>query len=302
MSLSGQAPAVVAVVLNWNLPEETISCIRNLQESDIPNLEIVVVDNGSTDGSVDRLRREFPKLDVVSLSTNLGFAAGSNVGIRYALAHGTPWILLVNNDAVLAPDAIRRLIAAAEPGSAAMPRIDALPSRRLWHAGARAHKLTGLPVAVSERDLAAGEVVDLDYVVGCVLLIHRDLVARVGLFDEKYFMYYEDLDFSLRARTAGCRLLLVPGARAWHKVGASLENDRGRRAYLLTRQKTLWCRGRSLGIAAIAWWLSLAAGVLRRVAVATFERRLDEVGLVLRGLRDGFVGDAPGISTRIPRE
>jgi hypothetical protein len=161
------SPLVVAVVLNWNLGEVTVRCVERLRSSTYPRLQVVVVDNGSSDGSVEQLRATFSDVDVLAISENRGYAEGVNVGIRHALALGAEWVLLVNNDAEVAPEAITKLVAAA--GSTiglVTPRIDALPSGRLWHAGARTSRLTLLPYELGPAELAKGHTLRVDYATG----------------------------------------------------------------------------------------------------------------------------------------
>lgn len=284
-----QWPSVCAIVLNWNLADQTIRCVETIASSTYPRVEVVVIDNGSTDSSVDRIRSAHLELTVLSLPENRGFAAGMNVGIRHALATGADWILLVNNDAELAPNTLQDLLEACPPGVAvAMPRIDRLPGHTFWHAGARRSRLTGLPTPVREADLADGHPLIVDYVVGCVLLIDAHAFESVGLFDERYYMYYEDLDFSLRLGQAGYRMISVPRARAWHWIGASLRSDSSRRSYLQTRYRVVWCRSRPHPALALWWWLSLSYGVLRDLVRAFQSLNLAAGRAILDGLRDGL--------------
>lgn len=290
---------ITAVIVNWNLPNDTIACVRHLRNSISRIHEIVVVDNGSRDDSVQRLHDAFPDLEVLSLPENRGFAAGSNAGIRRALETEADWILLVNNDAVLAVDTVSQLVAAGETERAlVMPRIDVLPAGRLWHAGARNRRWVPLPSRLTERDIDQGQIQDIDYVVGCVLLVHREVFERIGLFDETYFMYYEDLDFSIRARRAGYHLLVVPSALAWHRIGASLNDAEGRRAYLQTRQKTIWCRAQPFGVAALAWWASLALRVVWLTGRTLSHGKFCETLLPLRAVYDGLDQARRGLPSR----
>jgi GT2 family glycosyltransferase len=283
------SPLVVAVVLNWNLGEVTVRCVERLRSSTYPRLQVVVVDNGSSDGSVEQLRATFSDVDVVAISENRGYAEGVNVGIRHALALGAEWVLLVNNDAEVAPGAITKLVAAA--GSTiglVTPRIDALPSGRLWHAGARTSRLTLLPYELGPAELAKGRTLCVDYATGCVLLIHRQVFERIGLFDERYFMYYEDLGFSTRARAAGFPILVVPETLAWHHVGGSLKKDPPRRTRLQYRHRVIWCRSQPPGLAALAWWLSLLYATERDLVIALLRGDAARARAIVDGLRDGF--------------
>jgi GT2 family glycosyltransferase len=277
------------VVVNWNLPSQTRDCVSSLLASDYPSLRVLLVDNGSTDGSLEILREAFPSLDVLALAQNRGFAAGTNAGIEWAVASGADAVLLVNNDAVVAPDMVSKLVAASSPlVGVVMPRIDVWSTKQLWHAGARRRGMYPLPRPLLSRDLVHGEPATIDYAVGCVLLVRRVVLERVGRLDQRYFMYYEDLDFSDRVRAAGFRIAVVPYARAWHHVGSSLRNDEPHRIYLITRSRTVWCRARPPSVAAVAWWLSLAYHLGGDLLYTIRTRNGDVARAALTGLRDGW--------------
>src|SRR5262249_37777141 len=151
------SPLVVAVVLNWNLADVASGCVGGRRASPCPRLQVVVVDNGSSDGSVERLRAKFSDVDVLALPENRGYAAGVNVGIRRALTLGADWVVLVNNDAEVAPQAITKLVAAAGSTIGLVTLwIDALPSGYLWHAGACTSRFTLFPYELGLAELAKG--------------------------------------------------------------------------------------------------------------------------------------------------
>jgi GT2 family glycosyltransferase len=217
------------VVLSWNGREDTLACLRSLERVEWPSLDVICVDNGSGDGSAAAVREQFPGVTLIENGSNLGYAGGNNVGIRAALERGADWVLLLNNDATLAPDAIRELDAVA----GTRPRAGALggkvlfadPPDRVWFAGQRfnaALGYSGRPRGYGRPDGPRyGRVEAVDRVVGACMAVSRALTEAVGLFDEDLFAYVEDVDWSLRARQAGFEVLLVPKARAWHRVAAS---------------------------------------------------------------------------------
>jgi GT2 family glycosyltransferase len=266
-----------------------------------PGLRIIVVDNGSTDNSVEVLRREFPAIELVALATNQGYSTGNNAGIRHALDAGATHVLLVNNDAVLAPEAIGDLVDGAERASAlvAVPRIDRLGTSSLWSAGARRGGVLPLPRDLGERDLLSGEPTTIDFAVGCVLLIHRDVFEVIGLFDPRYFAYYEDLEFSARVHAAGFRMVCVPMAHAWHAVGLSTRSAPPHRTYLQMRSRTLWCRVQRTGLAAIAWWLTLVSRLIGTVAFSLRTGQRGYVSAAWRGLLDGMRIPVTGAAPRL---
>jgi GT2 family glycosyltransferase/glycosyltransferase involved in cell wall biosynthesis len=233
---------VTAVILNYNTADDTWLAVRSLQTSFAPPDRIVVVDNGSSDRSADQLRQMLPDLTIVETGRNLGFPGGCNAGIREALEDGAERVLLVNSDAVLAPDAIGILLAASKADATAGILGPALLSRsepgRLESAGISYSMVTG---RMLHRD--AGRHVsalpdglrDVDAVSGCVMLLTRAVLEQVGLFREDYFYSFEDLDLCLRARSAGFRSCCVPAARAYHQGHSSIGRRSARRLYFATR-------------------------------------------------------------------
>ena len=217
------------VVLSWNGLDDTLACLGSLAEVDWPGLDVICVDNGSSDGSANAVRARFPDVTLIENGRNLGFAGGNNVGIRAAFERGADWVLLVNNDATVAPDVVRELDAVAQE----RPRAGILggkvlfadPADRVWFAGQRfnaALGYSGRPRGYRKRDGPRySEVKPVDRVVGACMAVSRSLAEEVGLFDEELFAYVEDVDWSLRASRAGFEVLLVPRARAWHRVAGS---------------------------------------------------------------------------------
>jgi GT2 family glycosyltransferase len=194
-----------------------------------PAFKLIVVDNGSTDGSQAAVRDGYPGATLIENGKNLGFGEGNNVGIRYALEHGAGWILLLNNDVVVAPDMLSALMNVAEPDPSIgilAPKIyfHDLPDT-IWYAGGKVNYWTGM---VSHRGLRQKDrgqfdrAEDTAYITGCAMLIRRTVPERVGLFDPIFFpAYSEDADLSTRTVRAGYRLVYVPQARLWHNVSAS---------------------------------------------------------------------------------
>ncbi len=215
---------ITAVVLSWNGREDTLACLESLA-----GVETVVVDNGSEDGSPDAIAERFPDVELVRARVNLGFAAGNNVGIRRALDLGADWIVLVNNDATAAPDLVDALVAAAgrrpDAGALAGKVYVHEPRDVLWYAGGSFEPRVGYNGRVrgagKRDDGSYDEERDVDWGTGALLAVSREAIDRVGLLDEELFAYLEDVDWCLRIRDAGLRVVFVPSARAWHRVTAS---------------------------------------------------------------------------------
>jgi len=219
---------ITVVVLNWNSHKMTAECIRSLQATDGPDFEILVVDNGSTDGSVDILPQEFPQITVLPQRRNLGFAAGCNVGMQHALANDAEYVLLLNNDTIVAQEFIREMLAAIEsdPGIGAVcPKIYfADHPDLLWYAGADFSLWTGRFKIRGWGQIDRGQFdhnQEITQATGCAMLVRCSALHDVGLLDEQFWAYAEDLDWSLRSLQRGYRLMLAPKARIWHHDGAT---------------------------------------------------------------------------------
>ena len=215
---------IVAVVLSWNGREDTLACLASLD-----GVETVVVDNGSADGSPEAIAERFPEVELIRAQVNLGFAAGNNVGIRRALDRGADWVVLVNNDATAAPDLVDALVAAAarhpDAGLLAGKVYVDEPPDVLWFAGGNFEPRLGYSGRVrgagKRDDGVYDEEIDVDWGTGALLAVSREAIDRAGLLDEELFAYLEDVDWCLRIRDAGLRVVFVPSARAWHRVSAS---------------------------------------------------------------------------------
>lgn len=237
---------ITVVVLNWNGCAETLECLASLQKQTL-RTTILVVDNGSTDGSPDVVRTTFPSVTVLETGANLGYAGGNNVGIRHALASSADFIFVLNNDITLEPDCIEVLAQELKTN----PDIDAAAPKSVFSndpnmiyfaggqvsADGHTHHIGYGDVNKPEYDVAA----PTEWITGCALFARRETFERVGLFDERFFLLFEDSDWSLRARRAGCRLHYLPAARVRHAGSASFGGKRTPLyQYYRTRNSLLW--------------------------------------------------------------
>lgn len=213
------APRVSAIVLTWNSGADIVECLDHLAASDYPVLDVIVVDNGSTDGTPQRVRELFPHLTLLQNQHNLGFAEGNNVGMRYALARNTDFVFLLNDDAFVEPSTVSQLIETAESDARigiVGPALVSYHDPTLVYYGAqldldRIHPQEQL-VVTPRRD-----VFDSPYVAGCALMVKADVARKVGLLDPAYFAYWEDTDWCVRVRQAGYRVVVHPNAQVRHK-------------------------------------------------------------------------------------
>lgn len=223
-------PKTSVIVLAYNNYGDTAECLRSLRDATYSPFGIVVVDNGCTDGTVTRLTEEFPEVSVVSTGSNLGVAGGFNAGIIPALREGAEYVLILNNDTIVAPDMLILLVEAAQSDretAILMPKILYESDRgRIWSAGAWYRRF---PPAIVMRALDQPDDGRFDtpgpieYAPTCGLLISRHAFETVGLFDDGYFFYFDDWDFSLRTRRAGLKIGYIPAARLYHKVSRTIQ-------------------------------------------------------------------------------
>jgi len=289
-------PLVYVATLTWNQREDTLACLRSLRAMTYPNYRLVVVDNASQDNTVAAVRDGFPEVEVMVNATNLGFSGGFNVGLQYALDKGADFVFMINNDTAVAPDILDELVAYRDWPHAGVfaPKIYyAGEPTRIWSVGGNRNPLNFEMIGKGDKQLDHGQwdkVIERDYLVGCALLLRRSLLKDIGLFDTAYApIYYEDIDFCVRARQAGYCLLLVPSAHMWHKVAASGGGiDSPRERYLMARNSVLFFRKHIRG-----WrWLIVVPFRLGSAVKTTlrllFRRRLPALSAYWRGLYDGL--------------
>jgi len=289
------------IVLSWNGREDTLACLRSLRDLRGGDMTIVCVDNDSTDGTPEAVRVQHPEVHLVENGRNLGFAGGNNAGLRHAFERGAHWAVLVNNDAVLAPDAVERLRAAAARHPAAGMLAGKIffdqPPDRIWFAGQRfwpALGYSGRPRGYGRRDQPRyRRPYRPDRAAGAFMAVSRRTVDAVGLLDDDLFAYVEDVDWCCRARAAGFEIWFVPDAVAWHRVSASTGGERAStHALYYGVRNTIAVSERQLplprGPRELRRWLILAVFLFQAVALS--ERRRPFVAAVRDGYRDALAG------------
>lgn len=220
-------PSVFAVILTFNHYDDTRECLASLQKADYESLSILVVDNGSSDGTPQRVLADFPTVEVIETGENLGVPWGYNVGFSHALRAGAEYVLMLNNDTVVDPTMLDHLLVAArsDPDAGVLvPKILYYDEpNTIWSAGGRHRALPPAHVVVGQDQPSDmyEKPFYLEYALSCGLLIHRRAFENAGLFDPGYFFFFDDWDFSHRVRAHGLHITFVPEARMWHKVSKS---------------------------------------------------------------------------------
>ena len=266
-------PRVGIVILNWNQPTDTLACLESLRRLEYPSFEVVIVDNGSSDGSPERIAEQFPQHLLIRNQSNLGFAAGNNVGIRDLVRRGVDYVLLLNNDTEVSPDMLRLLVDTAESD----PRIGVVgpkiyyydQAKTIWSAGGAVNRLGhSWHLRADELDDGSPEkLLDVGYVTGCAILVKSSVIQAIGVLDERFFIYFEETEWCSRARNAGFRVVYEPRAHMWHKITQTARNTSRKYLYLMTRNRLLYVQcsgaGKFATIQALldvarttaSWWL-----------------------------------------------
>jgi hypothetical protein len=264
-----EMPRVAIIVLNWNGLNDTLDCLGSLSQLDYQDYRVVVVDNGSVDGSVPVIRERFPEVTLIENGENLGYVGGNNVGWRYAMAQGADYALLLNNDTVVDPAFLRILVDAAE----AEPTVGiAGPTIYyherpdvIWSAGGAIDWQRGSTqmVGLDKRDEGQfGQVPrTVDFVTGCAMLVRRAMPEQVGLLDERFFAYYEEAEWCVRASRAGFKIVHVPLAHIWHKISPAAQADSPLVHYYMSRNRLLFLKATGAGLR--AWLHTLIVEYLR---------------------------------------
>jgi GT2 family glycosyltransferase len=284
-------------VLDWNGGREAVEAVDSLAASRYPNLRTVLVDNASRVPAIDEVRRRHPDVLAIANPRNLGYAGGNNVGIRAALEAGADYVLVLNNDARVRPDTIAELVRTAETD----PRIAAVGAKilradrpeRLWMAWGELSWRQSLVRLVGQGELdgpAYAEGRDVEWVSGCGLLLGRRAIEAVGVFDEDYFAYHEEVDWCARARAHGMRIVYAPRAEILHRGEGSSGGGRyvSRKQYFAGRNTVLFVRRHARPSECIRF----ALAVLATLPFQYLRRRLrgEQAGVALkvRGMRDAL--------------
>ena len=263
---------VSIIILNWNRKKDTIECLESIEKLQISDfkLEIVVVDNASSDGSQKAVEQAFKKIAKKNVSckqirnkANLGFAAGNNVGMKYALDSGADYLLVLNNDTEVNEDLIKKLLEVAKKrpkAGAISPKIYFAKGfefhkkrykkqdlgKVIWYAGGDMDwdNVYGSNYSVDEVDkVDKGQfekTKETDFATGACMFLRSKALEEVGLFDEKYFMYLEDVELSQKLKKKDWEVLYTPKTKIWHKVAQSSRIGSDSNDYYITRNRFLF--------------------------------------------------------------
>jgi hypothetical protein len=289
------SPHCTVIILNWNGKQFLAGCLASLRQQTFRDFDVLLVDNGSQDGSVDFVAREFPEVRTMPLSENLGFCRPNNLGMEDAMARESDFVLLLNNDTEIAADCLEHMIAAmaTDPTIAIVcPKIYfADHPDTFWYAGADFSLWTSRSRYTGWRQQDRGQhdqPRSITQATGCAMLLRATALTQVGLLDERFWAYIEDVDWSIRFLQSNYQLRFEPKARVWHFDGGTsvARGSQFRRQYLSTRNLLL------LGRAHAKWWqlpTFLLGFLFFHVAFYAVLRSVRRDFRALRAIADGIV-------------
>ena len=302
-SENGQRPSLAIIIVNWNSYNVTAPCLASIRSLNYSNYEVVLVDNGSEDGSGEDLKKNFPEIIFLKNEKNLGFTGGNNTGIRYAIDQHFDLIMLLNNDTIIDPSFASTLIDTLENDKsigAIQPKILYNQERNIiWNAGGELNQFFFLtkPIGLDEKDIGQyDQPKEVDWITGCCFLVRTEIISKIGPLDDKFFIYYEDSDWSFKIRLEGHKLWYEPSAKIYHEVGMSNRNRSGHNEgnispftrYQIIRNHFFMVRRYSKGFNKIGAYSNQILKVSMYMAYFLIRGRFQKLKAVYKGVIDGL--------------
>jgi GT2 family glycosyltransferase len=288
---------VAIIIVNWNGYDLTKACLESLNELQYSNFQVVVVDNGSVDGSGEKLKTEFPDITLLTSPDNIGFTGGNNLGMQWALDHFFDQVLLLNNDTLVEPAFLDPLVTFLEQNpdyGAVQPKIMLEAERdKLWNAGGGYFKWLEMTWSIGTGQLDEGQFdqeKDTPWITGCAILVRSDVIRMAGMLDNRFFAYYEDVEWSFRIKKSGFLLRYLPQSKIYHVAGGSSKKIKTKEGivppiihFYRTRNHLFLIRSHSNPL---SFGLSLIYQTLRNAAFMLylgFNSRFQKVNAILKG-------------------
>jgi len=286
-------PLVVCVILNTNRRKDTLECLASLEKSTYRHFRVIVLDCQSIDGSVAAFRSAFPAIQIIELAENLGYAGNNNVGIREGLRQGADWLFVLNEDTVLAPDCLQRLV---EMGLQS-PDIGIVGPMIYHHDEPEVIQSAGAEVDRWWRSFHLGqnqvdrgqfgEPRNVRWISGCAILVRSDVVHTAGALDERFFIYCEEVEWCIRAGKSGWRIVHVPSAKLWHKGVQRHYQPKPAYTYYTTRNRLLMLSKHHAPTSArFLAWLRLIRTLASWTLRPKWRNKIDHRDAMWRGMKD----------------
>ena len=303
LKMNIETPLVVVVIANWNLRKDLLECLGSLYETDYPRMHVIVVDNNSSDDSIEWVEKQFPQTQLIKRTENGGYAVALNDGIRAGAALDPDFYLILNNDTLVPPDTLGKLVEVMlsdERIAIAAPKIIYHDHpERIFSLGDHILPWLPLPVRVGRKAYdrpAYSKTQEFDYLFGCALLMRTESLKQVGLFDTSFFMYYEDSDLCRRMRDAGWKNVRVGSAIIRHKASLSSKLVPEKMVYLRARNRSWFYRRYHHGPLPAATFVALLLGSIRTIFTYLFTGKRSQICPYINGALDGLRQAVPPLT------
>lgn len=273
------------IIVNWNNADVILDCLRSIRVAGFIS-SVVIVDNASSDSSIEQIKKEYPKIHIIQNNENLGYTGGNNRGIKYLLDSGTKYIFILNPDTEIEKDTIEKLIEVLQKDKKtgiAGPKIFDHEGK-IWSCGGIIDKkrFSGGLIGLGEKDRGQyNKVRDVDYVPGTAIMVKREVFGEIGLFDENYFAYYEDVELCRRAKQNKFKIIFVPNAVICHKASSSFCQQAGKKSFYMARNHLLFVERNAP--------ILIKARELIRLPKTIWEHLAKKDKFALLGIRDYFL-------------
>jgi len=282
-------PTISIIILNWDGKKMTEGCLNSIMPQVNKNFEIIVVDNGSTDGSAKYIKNKFPSVNIIESPVNLGYAGGNNLGVQSVKGN---YVLILNNDVIVDKNFLYEIWKNKDKADILGVKNYYYDNKNiLWSVGSRVNKFTLKACLIGNKEEDV-ERYDKNFtppqVTGSAMLINKKVIDKIGFLDENYFTYYEETEWQTRARNTGFRISWIPTAKLWHKVGFSTGGGRSpMSAYYLVRNRGYYIK--KYGRWNIIAWLYWLFEVKMRIFYGLIKNR-EYAKMSWKGMIDFFKG------------
>ena len=252
---------IYIIILNWNGYKDTIECIDSIKKINNANFKIVLIDNGSKNNEGEKIKNLYPKIKVIQNTKNDGFCRGNNIGIYYSLKQNDcGYIMILNNDTVVEKNFLIKLKKYLDnnPNSVVGPKILNYNKNTIQTMGGKILIGGAYHIGKNKKSNKYLKPISPDYISGTCFMVKKEIFKKIGGFDEDYFAYLEDLDWSIRAKQRGYNLKIIPESKIWHKHSVSTREGNGWgsfKFYLLAKNSIYFANKNYSGIKKLLWLL-----------------------------------------------
>ena len=286
---------VAIIIVNWKQYELTKSCLSTLKSSKFNDFQIILIDNESNQKDLNDLKNQFDQVKTFTSEKNLGFTGANNIGINYAIKNQFEYVMLLNNDTEIDKNFINPLLEAFQKynklGAVQPVIMNFYQNKKVWNAGGNLNKFFGYTSVIKKPKYINRKI---DWISGCCILIKTVVIKKVGLLDENFFAYYEDVDWSIRIKKAGYDLAVVKSSLIYHHGSKASKNESSEgtlspfvhylnirnHIFLLRKNKDIF---NSFGILVFQFFKILSYSLY-----FTIRLRINKLKMVYNGLKDGF--------------